>query len=139
MKWALAALILALVGGCHAVPHMVLYNQTGESVIVYVREMEMDRRIKAGPRRAVVLRSGKRKSFHDYQIEPALIVKQDGCTYRYRIPDDPQGYYNTTLAQLEPDFSIHILSLQQERVELGRFRNELRPGFPLKPISKVCE
>lgn len=128
------ALVVGLLSSCVALPYIVVYNNVGRPLKVYVKTKAHQG--KEGPLREVVIAPRAHRKFWLWETGPGLLLEGDGCTYAYDPPDGPR--FNEILVQVEPNFSIHLLAAEQERVEFGRFVDALIPGFPVKPISKVC-
>jgi len=138
MSLGVGVLAIGLLSSCAMPPYIELHNNVGQPLKAYIRELDREGHFKEGPRREVTLKPGKYRRFWHFEMEPTLVLAKGECAYVYTPPADPQGLYNRTTAEVEPDLSIHLLSIPSRDAEPGEFIDAFRPGFPMKPESKLC-
>lgn len=130
-----------LLAGCSFYPKLVIFNHTGQDLIVHVDDSHrgLDDRpvvIKNGAARKLligaVLRAGNR-----------FTISQQGCRYTYQEPEDDAAYWDHYsdvyfVLQVEPDYRIHIRPPGKAPIPSVQLPKLQTPGFPLEPLAKRC-
>ncbi len=129
--------------GCYDVyGELQVYNHTGQTIVLN-RVKAIQYGTKSKP---LALADGGRARVHLAIERGPLKVSAGGCEYAYRfapmrmnLPFGDYDYPYPVSAQIEPDFSIHLLPHGATKAspteELGAAS---RPGFPLKPVDRTC-
>lgn len=136
---ALAALSLT---GCAMLPFVIFYNEAGVPIALHLTEFETTGQPPIDLEHRLGVSGRKRVYF--YHLQSGWGVTAGRCRLDYRKAVEAvrvngrdsflRGQLNV---QIEPDFSIHLLSTTARGAKRDHFRDAELPGFPLIP-EKTC-
>lgn len=128
----LAALAVSTLAGCSHPTKLRIYNETGAPIVLHVSQ-----RIRAGVERPerIAVAAGDRGEVFALEFQS---LSAGGCVYNYSASLPVETNSMHVVVQVEPDFTVHLLSLQAGLDQVGAFRDGDAPGFPARP-SKRCD
>lgn len=139
----LAAAALGLVtSGCSFYPNIVIFNGTGQELVVHVD----DRSLEGWNDRIVMLAQGAHKRLtYSAVIHPddTLRLSNGRCEYAYRLPRQPPRKGNETVEdslriQVGADFMIYLRPVGNDAGATADLIVAQQDGDPVRPSSRTC-
>jgi hypothetical protein len=134
---AAVALCAGALASCIKMSFVEIYNSSGRGISMKPRSQNdgVNPQYEWTP-----LRPGQHRKFYWEGFAEDLFISVGDCVYVYphlariHLVDK----VDEVAVQVEPDLSIHLLSIGGGKAAPGQFIDDAMKPFPLKPASKVC-